>query len=98
MNTDTETETPELDKIPLPEWLNTSYTFLQKKEIESLIKNHVWITAFRKKLFVVKMETSHVINCIRCWEGKGNMRIPIGYLGGKEKWLKIFNEELIRRN
>lgn len=61
-------------------------------------KNYVWITAYHKRFYVRNMTTSHINNCIKCLEGRGNMTIPENYLGGKEKWLKIFNDELIKRN
>lgn len=61
------------------------------------LENHVWITARKKHIPVREMSTSHIKNCIRCWEGRGKTKIPADYLGGKEKWLKIFNEELIKR-
>ena len=64
---------------------------------ELLIENHVWITAKRERVFVRDMTTSHIRNCINCLNGTGNMRIPFGYLGGTEKWLKIFNNELQNR-
>lgn len=67
------------------------------QEQEVSVENHVWITARRQSIPVRSMTTSHINNCIACLEGKGNMTIPEDYLGGKEKWLKIFNEELIKR-
>lgn len=60
-------------------------------------ENHVWVTHRRERIPVREMETSHIRNCIRCFEGKGRMIIPSDYLGGKEKWLRIFNQELINR-
>lgn len=91
-------ETPELDKIKLPQWLEvTLYTPLQQFEIKTLIENDVWITARKEKMYVRNMETKHIVNCIRCLEGNGKSHIPEGYLGGKDKWLKIFNKELANR-
>ncbi len=91
-------DTPELDKISLPDWMTiTLYSPLQKKEVKNLLDNHIWITAYRQKRFVREMSTQHIINCIKCFNGEGNVRIPEGYLGGKEKWLKIFSDELITR-
>lgn len=60
-------------------------------------EKHIWITAYDIEIPVKQMTTEHINNCIACWEGRGNMRIPDDYLGGKEKWLKIFNDELISR-
>lgn len=90
--------TPELDEISISRWFITKYNIKQQKEIKTLIDSHVWITAKKEKLFVSSMSTSHIKNCINCWEGNGKMKIPSHYLGGKEKWLKIFNEELLKRN
>ena len=39
----------------------------------------------------------HIHNCIRCWNGEGKLKIPEGYLGGKDKWLNIFQQELLNR-
>lgn len=66
----------------------------QNKDIE----NYIWITATNKHIPVKSMTTSHILNCIACWEHRGNMRIPFDYLGGKKKWLKIFKQELINRS
>lgn len=68
-----------------------------QEEVENAIKNHIWITARRKSIPVREMSTSHIKNCIKCWKGKGKLKIPSNYLGGKQKWLKIFTEELINR-
>lgn len=90
-------KTPNLDKIGRWKWLKAKYNFEQLKEIGDLIENHVWITATRKRLFVKQMTTQHIRNCINCWNGKGKLKIPNGYLGGKEKWLRIFQNELTQR-
>ena len=91
-------DTPELDKISSPDWTTTIlYSPSQKQEVNNLLKNHIWITAYRKKISVREMETSHIKNCIKCFKGKGNMAIPENYLGGRTKWLKIFYNELINR-
>jgi hypothetical protein len=91
-------ETPELDKIELPDWITRiEYTPLQQTEVDDLINNHVWVTARREKIRVSKMTNNHIQNTIRCLHGEGKSVIPEGYLGGKEKWLKIFNTELSKR-
>jgi len=88
----------ELDKIEPFKWLKTfKFNPLQQLEINSLLNNHVWITAKREQIYVNKMTTNHINNCIKCFNGQGNMTIPNDYLGGKEKWLKIFKEELVKR-
>jgi hypothetical protein len=90
-------ETPLLDEIDVAEWFNATYNEGQQLEVESCIENHVWITATKQKMLVREMKTSHIKNCIRCWDGKGKSCIPAGYLGGKAKWLEIFNKELLNR-
>jgi hypothetical protein len=57
----------------------------------------VWITADKRHLPVKDMTTDHIKNVIRCLNGKGEMTIPRGYLGGKVKWIKIFRQELKSR-
>lgn len=71
---------------------------IQKFTVLSPTHNHFWITAREEKIAVKSMTTTHIQNCIKCWLGVGNMEIPHDYLGGKEKWLKIFTQELISRN
>ena len=61
------------------------------------IEAHIWITGRAKMCPVRQMSTTHIRSCIKCWNGEGNLRIPKGYLGGKEKWLKIFEQELLNR-
>jgi len=61
------------------------------------LENHIWVTAYRKKIPVKQMSTEHIKNCIACLYGKGNLQIPDNYLGGKRKWLRIFKQELINR-
>ena len=67
-------------------------------EVDVSLENHIWGTARGKSIPVQKMTTFHIKNCINCWNGVGNMIVPDGYLGGREKWLKIFVEELAKRN
>ena len=90
-------ETPALDEIGISQWFNTKYNVKQQEEIQELIDNHVWVTSRKIQIPVKTMDTKHIKNCINCWNGKGKMRIPSGYLGGKMKWLKIFEEELLNR-
>ena len=70
---------------------------LSPEQVKESLDNHVWVTARKKRIPVREMSTSHIKNCIRCLEGKGKLKIPATYLGGKEKWLEIFNEELTKR-
>lgn len=71
---------------------------VQYQRVENMPESPVWITAFGNRIPVKKMSTGHIIACINCWNGNGNMRIPNEYLGGKEKWFSIFNNELVSRN
>jgi len=64
---------------------------------KNMIENHIWVTARRQSIAVKEMSTDHIVNCIKCWIGEGFTEIPEDYLGGKEKWLEIFNSELINR-
>lgn len=90
---------PELEKIRLPDWLTIiNYTPLQELEIADLVNKHIWVTAQRKQIPIQKMSTQHIQRCIKCWNGEGRMNIPEHYLGGKKKWLKVFQDELERRN
>lgn len=68
---------------------------LTDRECEVAIEQHVWITADHRRISVAAMETRHIVNCIRAFNSG---KIPIQYLGGRTKWLEIFNEELNRRN
>lgn len=61
------------------------------------VEPHIWVTARGIEIPVPSMSTLHINNCIACWEGRGNMEIPKDYLGGKQKWLEILNQELIKR-
>lgn len=91
-------EIPELDTIPIIKWYKPCvYTLLQLKEIDNLFKHEIWITKERIQIKVKDMSTSHILNCIKCWNGKGFSVIPENYLGGKQKWLEIFNKELNSR-
>lgn len=58
------------------------------------ITNHRWRMVCGRRIIVKEMSTSHVMNCIRAFR-RGT--IPPNYLGGKDKWLKIFEHELISR-
>ena len=68
--------------------------YVSKEEVETSIESHVWVTAYKKRIPVREMSSNHINNCIRCFN---NGKIPHTYLGGKEKWLKIFSEELTSR-
>lgn len=61
------------------------------------IENHIWVTSYKEKIPVKKMTTKHVKNCIACWNGNGYKTIPPNYLGGYDKWIRIFSNELINR-
>lgn len=55
---------------------------------------NIWITSDGEEKIVCEMTTEHIKSCIKCLNGEGNKYIRDGYLGGKEKWLNIFKEEL----
>lgn len=91
-------EIPELEKIGKTQWLKVlQYTLPQEQEIEKLIHNEVWVTARKEQMYVREMSTSHIQNCINCWNGIGKSKIPANYLGGKKKWIRIFEDELTKR-
>lgn len=75
----------------------TVINITQRIEATVGITKDVWVTASREYIPVSQMSTNHINNCIRCWNGEGQTEIPAGYLGGKEKWLKIFYNELAKR-
>jgi hypothetical protein len=61
------------------------------------MNEHIWITNEGNEFKVNEMRIPHIVNILKCWEGKGKLVIPEDYLGGKEKWVKIFKEELANR-
>lgn len=92
-------ETPEIDIIPVKDWLKIETHTLGKLKVDfdTVLDKHIWITAEKIKIPVKNMTTNHIKNCINCLHGLGKSIIPDGYLGGKEKWLSIFNKELVTR-
>ncbi len=89
--------TPKLDEISINEWFNAKYSVECQEEIDNILDRKIWITAQKAKIPVREMTSKHIKNCINCWNGEGRLHIPIGYLGGKIKWLKIFEDELTKR-
>lgn len=72
--------------------------------------NNVWTTQNGTKINVKDMTTKHILNTLKCIEeGRIVFLIDLGYLEDndckiidendikKERWIKIFNEELERR-
>lgn len=70
----------------------------------------IWTTQNGKKIKVKDMTTTHILNTIKCIkEGRINFIINMGWAEDndyqmydedtetKEKWIKIFNDELERR-
>ncbi len=57
----------------------------------------IWITANDNHIPVSQMSNEHINSVIDCFNGIGNVRIPIDYLGGKDKWIDILSSELLRR-
>lgn len=66
--------------------------------VQEATSNEKWVTARGTIIPVNRMTTSHINNTIKCLNGKGNSYIPKDYLGGRDKWLIIFHNELIRRS
>lgn len=67
---------------------------------DDLLANRTWITAKRVRIPINEMQTSHIVNCIKCLKGKSirNTVIPQGWAGNtRDKWIKVFQEELDRR-
>ncbi len=62
------------------------------------VKAAIWVTDCGRRIPLYRMTTHHILSTIECFNGNGAKFIPEDYLGGKEKWLKIFNDELIKRN
>lgn len=72
---------------------------------------HIWTTQNGTKIKVKDMTTQHIKNCIRCIEeGRINFIINMGWAEDndyqmydedteeKERWIKIFRDELERRS
>ncbi|MDO4391800.1 MAG: hypothetical protein Q4C11_01700 [Clostridium sp.] len=72
---------------------------------------HIWITQNGNKMKVKNMTTQHIINTLKCIEdGRIQFIINMGWAQdndyqefdentkAKERWIKIFNDELERRN
>ena len=58
------------------------------------ITNHIWRTAYKKRIPVCEMSTNHIRNCLYAF---ASGIIPSNYMGGREKWETIFNDELLKR-
>jgi hypothetical protein len=54
----------------------------------------IWVSSSGKAVCVKDMSSNHIFNAIRCWTGRGGATIPPHYLGGRDRWLKIFEDEL----
>lgn len=72
---------------------------------------HTWTTQNGANIKVKDMTTTHILNTLRCIEdGRIKFTINLGWAEDndfqmieeddirKERWIKIFNEELKRRN
>lgn len=90
---------PIFDNLKLKwEYLSDNTLALLKPECDLCIKHHVWIDRRGKRYHVKNMTSTHIRNCIKCFNGYGKSVIPDNYLGGKDKWLEIFHLELLSRN
>lgn len=59
---------------------------------------HIWITDDGREFPVDEMSIPHIVNTIKCLNGTGKKHIDEDYLGGKDKWIAIFKDELKKRN
>lgn len=72
---------------------------------------HIWITQNGNEIKVKDMTTTHILNTLKCIEeGRIQFTINLGWAEdndyqiideddiSKERWIKIFNDELERRN
>ncbi len=57
----------------------------------------VWITHRGLPIRVAHMDTIHIQNAIKCWNGQGKREIPNDYLGGRDIWIPTFENELLNR-
>lgn len=61
----------------------------EKSESASFsVEEPIWTTTKGDKIPLSKMETRHILNCIKLLESKGMF---------KNKWYRILNDELTRR-
>ena len=67
---------------------------IEKADRLSSLDSKVWVDKYGNEIPVNTMKTSYIKNCIRAFES-GIIRKT--YYGGKDKWMKIFNEELADR-
>ncbi len=65
-----------------------------KKKYADLLNNKIWTTSTNKKIYVKNMTTSHIENCINCFNAKKQV---FSELINKDGWLKVFNDELNNR-
>lgn len=76
----------------------TDFRPLSHIGIAELAEDHYWVTASDHSIPVSGMNTNHIKHVINCLNGHGGKRIPRNYLGKtKADWLKIFNNELLKR-
>ena len=62
-------------------------------------RNTMWKDAAGRDIPVFYMTRNHIINCMRCINGYGQMRIPNPHVGKThEQWMEIFTLELTLRN
>jgi hypothetical protein len=58
----------------------------------------IWITGTLKRIPIHNMTTKHILHTIRAWLGLGKTTPPEGWCGGKDIWLDLLTEELLRRD
>lgn len=66
----------------------------QLEVIENFLANKIWITKDKERIRVEDMTNTHIVNTINAFERK---KINPKYLGGKDRWLEIFQRELSKR-
>lgn len=63
-------------------------------EEQEYSSDEVWITRSKVTIQVTKMSIAHIQNCLAAFKSG---KIHRKYLGGRNKWEKIFNTELNKR-
>lgn len=70
---------------------------LKELKFEFMLRKRLWVKADGTVVPVCCMTPSHIRNTIACLKGDGFSQIPDSYLGGKEKWIAVLEEELRQR-
>ncbi len=65
-----------------------------QKKLDDFLNRKIWITSTKNKIHVKNMTSSHIENCINCFNAKEQV---FSELINKDAWLKVFNDELNSR-